>query len=341
MNGDRDGIDKTFYYLSNSIGGKFGNSAIIATRENVKMYVSQLEEEAVEGTGNEIVVCSNKTDMIEKISKELQGESEVGLNYDAIPLSTFQLIKETNKGIIFTNVAGNIKKARAIKSQEELDKIRRAARISIDIYDDFISSLYEGMTEIQAAGKLISMMLLKGASDSAFSPIVCFGSNSSMPHHSPSEKKLKIGDFVLTDYGAQFRRYCSDVTRTAVFGRAVRKQREMYDLVYRAQQESLTLIKDGANGKYVNQRAHEIIDSTEYIGKLIHGIGHGIGLYVHDHEALGNESVELKENMVITNEPGIYIPKYGGVRIEDDLIVKKDGFELITDKTPNELIEIS
>lgn len=340
-NGGENAIDKTFFYLSGVKGGLFENSSIVATRDSVKMFIFPLEREGVKGTENEVVVCTSRADMREKVAKELSHESEIGVNLSALTVSMFKDIEESNPGIRFNDIAKNIDRARSIKSPEEIRKIRVAAKISADVYESFLDGLKEGMTETQAAAMLVSLMMAEGASQPAFTSIVGFGPNSAIPHHDPGDRKLKKGDFVLIDYGAQFERYCADRTRTAVFGRAEEKQKEMYDVVYRAESACISMIRDGENGRLVNQKAHDIIDSTEYEGRLIHGIGHGVGLYVHDHTALGKEDFELMQDMVITIEPGIYIPDYGGVRIEDDLIVKKNGCEAITGKTPKELIEVS
>ena len=141
----------------------------------------------------------------------------------------------------------------------------------------------------------------------------------------PGNAKLKKNDFVLMDYGALYNRYCSDTTRTVVFGRADEKQRDMYETVKLAQQESKDALKAGINGKDVDMIARKIIDE-KYPGRFIHSLGHGVGLDVHDHPALSPAlDFMLKANMVITDEPGVYIPGFGGVRIEDDLIIKKNG----------------
>ncbi|EQB72004.1 MAG: hypothetical protein AMDU1_APLC00014G0016 [Thermoplasmatales archaeon A-plasma] len=197
------------------------------------------------------------------------------------------------------------------------------------------------MTESEVSALIAYEMMKLGASEPSFSTIVAFGENASMPHYSPGDRKLKKNDFVLIDFGARYRRYCSDITRTVVFGHASPDQREMYDVVFRAQDESMKTIKENVNGKDVDAVARKIIDSTKFKGRFIHSLGHGLGMDVHDHPALSsNYDFPLKANMVVTVEPGVYVPRVGGVRIEDDVIVKKDGFELIT-TAPRELMEIS
>lgn len=341
INGGETAIDKSFFYFSGAEDGLFEGSALNVTPDGITMFVYELEKQSAAKTGHKIEVASSYAQMKELIGKQLNNKKKIGLNFSCLPVSIFNDLKASGSSAEFVDATETIGNARMIKSAEELKKLREAARISSEIYEGVISKLREGMTETQVATELVYGMMNAGASEPSFSSIVCFGENASIPHYSPGKRKLKHGDFVLTDYGALYNRYCADTTRTAVFGRASEEQKDMYHTVYEAQKKSLSLIRNGANGKDVNAKAYEVIDSTKYRGRLMHGIGHGIGLEVHDHHALGSGDFTLRTNMAITDEPGIYIPGFGGVRIEDDLIVKDDGYELITAKPPADLIEIS
>ena len=341
VNGGETAIDKSFFYFSGAEDGIFEGSALEVTPDGITMFVYELEKQSAVKTGHSIEVASSYSQMNENIRKQLEGKKKIGLNLSCLPVSLFNELKGYGSSAEFVDATEIIGKARMIKSPDELKKLREAARISSEIYHGVLSKLREGMTETQVATELVYGMMSAGASEPSFSSIVGFGENASIPHYSPGRRKLKRGDFVLTDYGALYSRYCADTTRTAVFGRASEEQKEMYRTVYEAQKKSLSLIRNGANGKEVNAKAYEVIDSTKYRGRLMHGIGHGIGLEVHDHHALGSSDFTLKTNMAITDEPGIYIPGFGGVRIEDDLIVKDDGYELITANPPTELIEVS
>lgn len=339
-NGGENAVDKNFFYLSGAEAGLFEGSYLVATRDNVKLFVFPLEEQLAKATGKEVVVASSPAQMKELVSKELTSEKEVGVNLASLPVNMFNSIKEMSPNTTFKDVSSSIEIARMVKSEEEVSKLKEAAKISSEVYESVLNELKEGMKETDVASLLAYKMMSNGASATAFTSIVCFGDNAAVPHHFPDARKLKKGDFVLTDYGAQYKRYCADTTRTAVFGRATEEQKEMYAVVYEAQSKSADLVRTGANGKTVNQKAFDVIDSTKYKGRLMHGIGHGIGLEVHDHGALGNADFELKENMVITDEPGVYIPGFGGVRIEDDLLVKNDGAVRITHNPPKDLIEV-
>ena len=152
---------------------------------------------------------------------------------------------------------------------------------------------------------------------------------------------LKKGDFVLCDFGACYNRYNSDITRTFIFGKASVKQKEMYETVFEAHNIGLEEVRPGIKANKVHEAVNNYIDDTQFKGRFIHSTGHSLGLSVHDGGAKFSPTcdIELKENMVFTVEPGIYIPGYGGVRIEDDILVKKDGIEILT-KTPCKIIEI-
>ena len=161
---------------------------------------------------------------------------------------------------------------------------------------------------------------------------MAFGKNSAEPHYIAGNSKLARGDFVLMDFGAQYKRYRSDITRTYFCGEPSEKQRRMYEVVAEAQRRGLNAIRAGVKASEPHIAAAEYIDSTEFKGLFTHGLGHGLGLATHDGGGLNPraENVVLEEGMVLTVEPGVYVPGLGGVRIEDDIVVRKDGPEILT-----------
>ncbi len=340
-NGSENSIDKTFFYLTEASSGIFEGSFLIVKPDGLKIITSELEEESARETGHEVIAANSRNQVEEAIKNELKDTDVVGLNYSSLTLESYTKLLRMIPEKRFVDVSASISECRRIKKPNELKKLREAAKIGSEAFEKFTAKLREGMTERELAAEVAHEMMLLGASGPSFDTIVAFGKNSSMPHYSPQNTKLKKGDFVLTDYGALFERYCSDITRTVVFGRATQKQKDMYELVLRAQEESMKVIKENVNGRDVDMVARKIIDASEYKGRFIHSLGHGVGMDVHDHPALGtNFDFPLKENMVVTNEPGVYVPGFGGVRIEDDVIVKKDGCEVIS-TAPKEFIEIS
>ena len=342
-NGGENAIDKAFFYATGADEGIFEGSSVIVTpdSERARMYVYTLEEQSARKTSHDVIPAGSQAQMKENISLALKDKKRVGINFSSMTLEMYNDLRSVLPDTQFVDVSGNILNSRMIKTDDEIKRLREAARISSEALPSIIEHFKEGMTEKELAADIVYEMMKAGADGPSFESIVCFGSNASIPHHLPESRKLKRGDFVLMDYGAVYRRYCSDNTRTVVFGKAEEKQKEIYSIVYEAQKKAMDMIRDGVNGRDVNSKALEVIDDTEYRRKLMHGIGHGIGLEVHDHHALGSSDFTLRKGMAITDEPGIYIPGYGGVRIEDDLIVKEDGFMLITDTPSKELIEVS
>ena len=341
LNAGENSIDKSFKYITKSHGGIFEHSYIIATQDKACIYTSVLEEETARKTGIETKIFNSMKEYEEMMRQDLSKYNTIGLNYSSLTLESYKNLLRIIPDKEFVDISVSIAEARIIKDSEEISNIREAARIASESIGKVHESLKEGMTEKEVASLVVYEMMKNGADDPSFSTIVGFGENSSQPHYSPGERKLKKGDIVLIDYGAIYNGYCSDVTRTVCFGRATPEMKEVYEIVYRAQKESMSLIKEGANGKDIDLRAREIIDSTKYKGLFIHGLGHGIGLEVHDHGALSSRSdFPLKENMAVTDEPGIYIQGKFGVRIEDDVLVKKNGFEKLSHGATPEITEI-
>ena len=341
FNGNENSVDKTFFYLTEVRSGIFEGSTLIVKPDGLKILTSKLEEQSARESGHEVIVVNSSSDFEEKLKQELKETDVIGLNYSSLTLENYTRILRIIPEKRFVDVSASIEECRRIKHPSEIKKLKEAARIASEAFPIFIEKLKEGITERELAAEVEYEMMKLGASGASFSTIVAFGKNASMPHYSPGNTKLKKGDFVLVDYGALYERYCSDTTRTVIFGRGSAKQKEMYEIVKNAQEESIKAIRENVNGKDVDAVARKIIDSSPYRGKFIHGLGHGLGMDVHDHPALGTSlDIPLKENMVITDEPGVYDPEIGGVRIEDDLIVKKNGSERITTST-REYMEIS
>lgn len=181
------------------------------------------------------------------------------------------------------------------------------------------------------AADLVYAMQKRGASGASFRTIVGSGPNSAEPHYTAGPRKIRRGDFIVMDFGARYSHYCSDVTRTVVVGKATAKQRDVYETVRRAQSQSLKMMRPRVKAKSVDAVARRIIDGSPYRGRFIHGLGHSIGLAVHDGGGMNQASeIVLRKNMVFTNEPGIYLPGYGGVRIEDDVLIDAAGPTLLS-----------
>jgi len=231
-----------------------------------------------------------------------------------------------------------LNRLRQVKTAEEIGRIRAASELAEDALLDLLGTLKEGVAEREWAARLDYEFKRRGASDSSFSPIVLFGSRSSLPHGRPSERTLEIGDVVLIDCGCVLDGYCSDLTRTYVFGKISGDWlEEIYAAVLTAQEAGLDAIKPGvpcADADAVARRLIEAAGFGEYFG---HGLGHGVGIEVHEAPRLNKESATVLEaGMVVTVEPGIYLPGRGGVRIEDLAVVTEQGREVLT-RAPKKL----
>lgn len=229
---------------------------------------------------------------------------------------------------------------RQIKTEEEIQCLQRAEEIGDQAFAKLLPLLKPGMTELEAAAELEYLMKKAGAHDLGFQTIVASGINSSMPHAIPSEKKMEAGDFLTFDFGCKYKGYCSDMTRTVVLGKASEKQKEIYGVVLRAQLAALDAVKEGVTGASVDKVARDIITEAGYGSCFGHGLGHSVGLFIHENPRLSpSDNTVLKAGMIETVEPGIYVPGFGGVRIEDMVLVTKEGHVNFA-HSPKELIEL-
>ena len=229
---------------------------------------------------------------------------------------------------------------RKIKSPEELDRMERAERIGDEAFSYILNELKPGVTELQIAAKLEYFMRSHGAEGTSFDTIVASGYHSAMPHAVPTEKPLENGDFVTMDFGCRYQGYCSDMTRTVVIGKADPRQKEIYQIVLEAQQAALEGLRPGMTGTEGDRLARDVIEKAGYGEYFGHGLGHSVGLEIHEKPALSTrDETVLLPGMIETVEPGIYIPGFGGVRIEDMVVLTETGIRNLT-TSPKELIEL-
>ena len=222
-----------------------------------------------------------------------------------------------------------IEDMRHIKSKEELENIQQACRIADESFDAILSFIKPGITEKEVADELEFQMRKRGASTCSFETIVASGHRGALPHGVASEKILQKGDMATMDFGALYHHYCSDITRTICIGEVDSQLLEVYDIVKEAQALGAKTLKAGVKSQDLERVIREYIQSKGY--DLIHGPGHSFGLEIHEHPFISKGSdYVFEENVVVTLEPGIYIPGLGGVRIEDDFLVTKDGCEVLT-----------
>ncbi len=265
--------------------------------------------------------------------------SKVAFEEEDIPYSVYRAFSEVFHCEMLP-IANILSTLRQIKTPQELAYIKEAEHIGDRALAKLLPELKPGMTEAQIAAMLEFNMRMLGAENISFPSIIASGVNSSMPHAMPGEKPIEIGDFITMDFGCKYHGYCSDMTRTIVLGKASEKQKEIYNIVLEAQLECLEMMKPGVVCKDVHNKAVEIISKYGYGQYFGHGLGHSVGLEIHESPACNGRCEDvLQPGMLMTDEPGIYIEGFGGVRIEDLVAITETGYENFAE-SPKELIEL-
>jgi len=270
---------------------------------------------------------------LEEALKTLKGETKskkCGFESSHLSYHQYQKIKDNWEGELVPH-PHLIEKIRAVKDKGEINLIRDAWRITRSAIDFIKGELRVGVTEKQIYNKVINY-IEENSDEISFPPIVLFGERTSLPHGGPTARGLKKNEVVLLDLGAKVKGYCADLTATLFFGSVPDKWFQIEKLVSHAQREGIDSIKPGVKCSQINERVKKIIEDGGYPGAFLHGTGHGVGLQIHEEPFLTfNSEAVLKEGMVITIEPGIYLSGEGGVRLEEMFLVTKEGGKVFND----------
>lgn len=280
--------------------------------------------------------------IIDSVKEQLErlNVKTLGFEQDFVTFSIFKQFEEKFNGVELLALSQVVEKLRLVKDEEELKLVKKAAEIADNAFSYLLTVIMPGMREVEVAIALEYKMRELGADGASFDTIVASGYRSALPHGIASDKVIENGDLVTIDFGAVYKGYVSDVTRTIVMGEPSDKQKEIYNIVLEAQLNGVNNIKPGLTGKEADALTRDLINNHGYAEHFGHGTGHGIGMDVHEGPTLSPRGeVVLSPGMIVTVEPGIYIPDFGGVRIEDDVVITQDGGEVIT-KTTKELIII-
>ncbi len=339
-------LDQSFFYVFGVPAGLFEGSVAIAHPDGaLDILTSPLEAEtahqAAKGDSHVRVHTVPRDETDAQVKELLGSATNVGLNFRELTHSWFLQLDKAVPGAHWVDVSVPIRDARVTKDPHEIELLRGAAEIGSKVGREIPGFLKTGITELELAAEMEYRMNRHGASGRSFATIVAFGPHGAEPHFSPTSTKLKPGDSIVCDFGATYQRYVCDITRSFHFGPRDEEMKAVHDTVQKAQAAAFAAIRPGVPAKDVHHAAAKVIDDSKWKGLLTHGVGHSIGLVVHDGWGYGpNVADPLVEGMAITVEPGIYIPGKGGVRIEDDIVVTKDGYDFLT-TAPREYIEVS
>lgn len=313
--------------------------AIVSANDAVFITDFRYTEQAEKEIKGYRIVKHTKT-IVEEVATQIKSMNvkTVGFEKDDLSFGLYELYKKEIEAVL-KPVAGVVEKLRTVKTAEEIATLQQAAKIADDAFAHIIKYIRPGITELDVSNELEFFMRKQGATSSSFSIIVASGLRSALPHGVASDKIIETGDFVTLDYGALYNGYISDITRTVAVGEPSEKLKEIYEVTLAAQELTLKEIKPGMTGIEADRIARDYIASKGYGEAFGHSTGHGIGLEVHEGPALSFRSeTVLAPNMVVTVEPGIYLPEIGGVRIEDDIVITEDGNERLTFATKELLI---
>ncbi len=291
----------------------------------------------------EVVKLTKKYEQLVELIGKHHAET-VWVESDTMTLSEYDSLRENIKGGISFDAKGGlsrlISEMRMIKTDSEIEKITKAQRIAEHALENTLNFIREGVTEKEIALCLNDHMLRNGAEELSFDTIALCGSTTSMPHGVPSDKPLKRGEFILMDFGAVFDGYHSDMTRTVVLGEPSEEAERVYSIVLEAQTRALAAAKAGISCKRLDQVARDFISANGYGECFGHGLGHSVGMEIHESPAANTrDETVLKDNMIMTIEPGIYLPGKFGVRIEDFVVIKQNSCINLTN-APKNLIKL-
>ena len=319
-----------------------GDSSALLIGKNFRKLITdgRYLEQAITEAKNFTIV--QQTDGLrKKIVEEIKisGCKKVGFEGLVMTVAEHSYLKKELRGVEFKSV--ELDTLRQVKDTSEIENIRRACEIADAAFEKILAVIKPGVREFEVAAELEYFMRRLGSQAAAFTTIVASGWRGSLPHGTATDKKISAGELVTMDFGATFNGYCSDITRTICVGRASDEQKKIYNLVLDAQLYGLEIITAGKGGKEIDAAVRDRLTSAGYGRFFVHGLGHGVGLEIHEEPRLSKLSKceKLLPNMIVTDEPGLYIENFGGVRIEDTVLVTRGSAQPLT-RSPKNLIEL-
>ena len=321
------------FYLTEGYTGE-GLVYVSGKRQAVLTDFRYTEQAEKQSKGFKVLMYDTAKDQNQLLAEVLRedGITEVRFESNYISVDTFEKMKTAvGEEIAFVPLAGAVQKLRVVKTPAEIVIMRKAAAITSEAFQAILPKIREGMTEKELQIELDFTMLRLGADGNAFDTIIASGENGSLCHAIPGSRTIRRGDMITMDFGAKVGGYCSDMTRTVAFGTPSEEMRRIYDTVYRAQNICEEALAAGKVCSAIDRLARDYIDARGYQGRFGHGLGHSVGIDIHEEPRLSQKCHEvLKAGTVITVEPGVYVPGLGGVRIENTCLVKENGSEALT-----------
>jgi Xaa-Pro aminopeptidase len=336
-----DGMLVTSPYNRRYMTNFTGTSGVALISAEKALFITDfryVEQAGKQAKGYEIV--QHTAPIHEEVAKQAEklGIQKLGFEKDHLTYSNYQDYQKVFKGELIP-VGDIIENLRLIKSESEIKILKEAADIADAAFKHILDFIKPGITELEVANELEFFMRKCGATSSSFDTIVASGKRSALPHGVASDKIIEKGDLVTLDYGALYKGYVSDITRTVAVGEPSADLKNIYQIVLDAQLLAVEKIKPGMTGKEADAIARNYIAEKGFGDQFGHSLGHGIGLEVHEKPLLSMRSdMVLQPGMVVTVEPGIYVPGLGGVRIEDDTLITSSGNETITHSTKELII---
>ena len=320
-----------------------GDSSALFIGKNFRKLITDgryLEQAAAETKNFQLV--KQTEGLYKKIVEEIKNSAckKIGVEGLVMTVAQHTYLKKELASVEFKSV--ELDSLRQVKDVSEIENIRRACKIADDAFEKILPIIKPGVREIEVAAELEYFMRRLGSEAAAFTTIVASGLRGSLPHGTATDKKICAGELVTMDFGAMFNGYCSDITRTICVGKASDDQKKIYNLVLDAQLYGLEVITAGKGGVEVDAAVRDRLTTAGY-GEdyFVHGLGHGVGLEIHEEPRLSKLSKceKLLPNMIVTDEPGLYIENFGGARIEDTVLVTNDKAQPLT-HSPKNLIEL-
>ncbi|WP_409301616.1 M24 family metallopeptidase [Peribacillus sp. SCS-155] len=336
-----DGLLVTSSFNRRYISNFTGSAGIVLVSRNAAKFITDfryVEQAAKQAPDFEII--KHVGSIVEEAAQQAKemGITKLGFEQDHLTYAAFKSYQEAFEGELVP-VSGLLEKLRLLKAPSEIKILKEAAKIADAAFAHIVEFIHPGLTELEVSNELEFFMRKQGAASSSFDTIVASGVRGALPHGVASEKVIEKGDLITLDYGAYYQGYVSDITRTVSVGQPSTEMKNIYDIVLEAQLRGMAGIKPGMTGKEADALTRNFINEKGYGEYFGHSTGHGIGLEVHEGPALSFKSdTVLEPGMVVTVEPGIYVPGLGGVRIEDDTIITVSGNESLTHSTKELLI---